>query len=140
MVVVGFFAGMQFSNYQRQQSRGNYAAQGGNNGTGNGQFGTRNGASRRPGVSGDVISLDTNSATVKLQDGSTKIVILTSSTNYVNTSTASKNDLKVGQRINAFGTVNSDGSLTASNVQLNPMFRQGSGQNGQTMPPQNSGQ
>ncbi len=121
---VGFFAGMQFSNYQRQQSRGNFAAQGGFNGSGGtGQFGTRNGNTRRPGVIGNIISLDNTSATVKMQDGSTKIVILSSSTSYVNTSSASKSDLKIGQTISAFGTDNSDGTLTATNVQLNPMFR-----------------
>lgn len=113
--LAGFFVGMQFSNYQRQQSR-------------TGQFGTRNGNFRnRPGVIGEIISLDNNSATVKMQDGSTKIVILSSSTSFVKTSEASKTDLKVGDRIGAFGTENSDGTLTAVNVQLNPVFRNPTG-------------
>jgi hypothetical protein len=76
---------------------------------------------------GEIVSMDANSVTIKLQDGSSKIINLSSSTTYSKTDTASKTDLKTGDRIAAFGTPNSDGSITAQNIQVNPMFRIGPG-------------
>ncbi|MCL4352980.1 DUF5666 domain-containing protein [Patescibacteria group bacterium] len=120
---VGFFAGMQFSNYQQSQRRNSFSGfgQGGAQG---GQFQGRavNGTRSRP-VDGIILNQDANSITVKMQDGSTKIVVLSATTNYVRTSSASKNDLKVGDTVGAFGTENSDGTMTATNIQLNPVFR-----------------
>jgi hypothetical protein len=39
------------------------------------------------------------------------------------TQTTSKSDLTQGANVAVFGSPNSDGSVTAQNVQLNPMFR-----------------
>ena len=127
-IVVGgtaFFGGMK---YQQSKAVGN--------GFGRGQFGQfqrTNGGQRiggagggRP-VTGEIVSEDTDSVTVKLQDGSSKIVNIAKSTTFSKTDTAAKSDLKVGEQIAAFGTDNSDGSVTAQNVQLNPMFRIGQG-------------
>ena len=80
------------------------------------------GAGMRAGtVNGSILSMDANSITVKLSDGSTKIVLLSGSTTYSNTASASQSDLKTGSTVAVFGTPNSDGSVTATNVQLNPM-------------------
>lgn len=65
--------------------------------------------------------MDSNSLTIKLQDGSSKIVILSDKTAYVKSDKASKTDLKAGETVAVFGTDNSDGSVTAQNVQLSPM-------------------
>jgi hypothetical protein len=78
--------------------------------------------------------MDDKSITVKLQDGSTKIVILSDTTSFSTSSTGSKSDLKTGDTVAAFGTPNSDGSVTAQNVQINPMFRGIGGQNGSPTP------
>lgn len=88
-------------------------------------------------VAGEILSLDDKSMTVKLQDGSSKIVLLSSTTMYNKASDGSKSDLKKGDRVAAFGTDNSDGSVTATNVQLNPIFpmagdRSGRGTQNQT--------
>lgn len=69
------------------------------------------------------ISSDDKSITVKLQDGSSKIVLLTDTTSISKSTEGSKSDLKTGEKVAVFGTENSDGSVTAQNVQLNPILR-----------------
>ncbi len=133
-VVVGavaFFVGTKF-----QSSQSGTASQYGQNGS---QRSGRFGQNGRATV-GEVVGQDQGSITVKLQDGSSKIINVTGQTTYSKTDKAAKADIAVGQRIAAFGTVNSDGSIDAQSVQLNPQIRQGAGQGGNTMPPQNSGQ
>jgi len=86
-------------------------------------------------VSGEIISQDDTSLTIKLDDGSSKIVILADSTNISKNTTAAKNDLKVGEKITVFGTTNTDGSMTAENVSLGEMmFRRLNKTNDQTQP------
>lgn len=106
---------------QRQQGQN---AQGQRGPNGQGRFGNGNGQGRP--VVGEIIAKDEKSITVKMQDGSTKIVLIAGSTTVSKTSDASTNDLTVGQRVGVFGMQNSDGSLSAQNIQLNPMFRFGS--------------
>ncbi len=116
----GFFGGIQYRNYQLNQARANF-------GGGNGNFqrftGTgRGGGARGGAVQGSILSMDASSITVKLADGSSKIVVLSGSTTYSNTASATQADLKTGSNVAVFGTPNSDGSVTATNVQLNPMM------------------
>lgn len=120
-----FFGGMKYQQSQaatRSFANGMFIRNGqGGSGT-NSRLGGRTG--NFGGVTvGDVVSVDADSMTIKLQDGSSKIVNLSSSTTYNKTDTASKSDLKAGEHVAAIGTTNSDGSITAQNVQLNPMFR-----------------
>lgn len=116
---VGFFAGMQ---YQKSQS-----TTGGTN-----QYGQFQGGGRRNGgqgqfnggrVIGKVISSDNASLTVQLQDGSSKLIILSGTTTYSKSAQAARSDVKVGDEVAVFGATNSDGSITAQNVQLNPQMR-----------------
>lgn len=85
-----------------------------------GQSQTRRGGFRP--VIGEIINQDENSITVKLVDGSSKIVLLSEKTIYNKAETATKTDLKKGERVNVFGTENTDGSVTAQNIQLNPLL------------------
>lgn len=123
-----FYGGMQ---YQKNQTRTAFAGMmnvGGQGGFGQGRGmmggggarGNRNGMAP---VVGEVVSADANSVTVKLPDGSSKIVNISASTTISKTDTGSKADVKTGAKVAAFGTTNSDGSITAQNIQLNPMFR-----------------
>lgn len=120
----GFFAGMKYQQGQRGQA---FTQQfgagrnfGGNGITGQGQNRFRNGGGQ---VIGEILNQDDKSITVKLPDGSSKIVILSDTTTYNKASVGSKSDLKAGERIAVFGTTNSDGSVTAQNIQLNPVFK-----------------
>lgn len=118
----GFFGGMQ---YQKSQVSQNSAQRtgAGRAGGGQGRFGQGNGGGA---VVGNIISQDDKSITVGLQDGSSKIVLLSDTTTISKSDTGSKTDLKTGERVAVFGTSNSDGSVTALNVQINPMMRFGS--------------
>lgn len=111
----GFFGGMKYQSNQTvsQTSRGNGQF------TGRGLGGNRNGSQA---ISGDIINTDNNSTTIKLQDGSSKIILIGSSTVINKTATGSASDLSAGTRVVIFGTANSDGSVTASNINVNPMF------------------
>src|SRR4030043_899718 len=119
VILVGcgaFFSGMK---YQQSKSPrfGNFG------GIRNGQSAQREqGQSFRP-VNGEIISQDDTSITVKLANGSSKIVLVNDNTAINKSAEGSKADLTVGEKIAVFGTQNSDGSVTAQNIQLNPQFR-----------------
>ena len=115
----GFFGGMQYQKSQRASFAGNTAgfAARGLNGTPGVRGRNGNGAV------GTILSVDTNSMTVKMNDGSSKIVLLTGSTSINKAATAAVSDLIVGETVSAFGTTNTDGSVTATNVQINPVMR-----------------
>ena len=82
-------------------------------------------------VVGQIISSDSSSITIKMQDGSSKIVILSGSTNITESTSAAKESLKTGQNVMVIGQTNSDGSVTAQNIQLNPQMRGFGGQRSQ---------
>jgi hypothetical protein len=121
----GFYGGMKY----QQSQRGNFSGQ-----LGNGQGMLRNGRTGtgtprggfRP-VAGEIISADEKSITVKLQDDSSKIVLVNSKTVINQAQTVTKSELKVGEKVSVFGSENADGSVTAQNVQLNPIQRMGGG-------------
>lgn len=68
-------------------------------------------------TSGSIVSSDANTMTIKLDSGSTKIVLFSDSTTISVSKTGSTSDLTAGQEVRVSGTTNSDGSITASNIQ-----------------------
>jgi len=74
-------------------------------------------------INGEILSVDDQSIIVKLSDGSSKIIILTDSTSINKTAEQPKDNLKVGEKVAVFGSQNSDGSVAAQNIQINPVFR-----------------
>jgi hypothetical protein len=118
---LGFFSGMKYTDYLRTQGHGSgfRQFQGGAN---SGQIQNRNGLGGRP-ITGEVISKDDKSITVKTQDGGSKIIILSNTTIYSKTSEGTIQDITVGENVGVFGTENSDKSMTAQNVQINPQFQ-----------------
>lgn len=114
----------------QQSSNGQNQAQGSR--TGRGQGSGANGGQNRfgRGVMGQVTSVDNNTLTVKMPDGSSKIVVLSGTTSYEISTSSSKDAVTAGKTVRVIGNTNSDGSVTASYVMLNP----------QTFGPQGSGQ
>jgi hypothetical protein len=131
---LGFFGGMQ---YQKSQ-RGNFLTNNNQRFVGgmNQQAGTvRQGrAAGFSPVSGEITSLDENTITVKTQDGSSKIIVYSSSTKVNKTSEGSMSDLKVGEQIMTIGSTGSDGTVTAESISVGGPVMQGApvrGQSGQ---------
>jgi hypothetical protein len=113
----GFFGGMKYRDYQIAKQRasstfGNFQR----TGTAGARMGAR-------GVSGSILSVDDKGITVKLTDGSSKIVLFSDTTQINQAQSATKTDLKVGTTVAVFGQTNSDGSVTAQNIQINPQPR-----------------
>jgi hypothetical protein len=96
----------------------------GQGGTGAGNFrgGNRTGGAAGAGgfIAGSVIAKDDTSVTIKMPDGSTKIVLLASSTQVMKTTTGALSDLAIGTNVMVSGTANSDGSITGKQLQIRP--------------------
>lgn len=129
LIIVGssaFFGGMKYQQNKQPKFNRMFNIQGGQREQiqqgqrGQGQLQGR--AGFRP-LSGEIISSDGKSITVKLQDGSSKIVILPEKLQINKASEATKADLKVGETVMVSGTENTDGSVTAQNIQLGIIFR-----------------
>lgn len=104
---VGFFTGMKYQENKRPAfSR---------------QFGqlqrTGNRMGFRP-VSGEILKSDETSITVKLQDGSSKIVLVSKKTEINKAEKTNRQDLKTGGKVVVFGQENSDGSINAQTIQM----------------------
>lgn len=74
---------------------------------------------------GEIISKDDSSITVKLSDDSSKIVIFSDSTGINKSEEGLIEDLSEGVQVMVVGQTNSDGSVTARNIQIGTgMFRE----------------
>ena len=71
-------------------------------------------------INGEIIAKDDKSITVKLQNGGSKIIFFSDSTEISKTAEGSINDIEVGKQITVTGEQNSDGSYTAKTIQLSP--------------------
>lgn len=115
----GFFIGKSMAQSQATAARTQLAGQ---FRAGVGGSGANRGAGMRGGqILGTILSADNNSITVQMADGSSKIVLITGTTSINQASAATMADLKVGAKVSAFGSANTDGSVTAQNVSLNPI-------------------
>lgn len=126
---VGFVGGVY---YQKGKVTNTFANRTGNfNRSGNIQnrdTGTntpRNTTNTMPGrgglILGEVTNKDQDSLTIKMSDGSSKIVILSGSTVYRMSSEASADQVEVGSQVMVNGQTSSDGSVSATSIELNPV-------------------
>jgi hypothetical protein len=123
-VVIGlicFYAGMKYGQGSNRTS--GTPGQVGLQGTQQSVGGTRRGGFAQGGgfTAGEILSKDTNGITVKLRDGSSKIIILSPSTAVMKEASGTANDLTVGQQVTIMGSQNTDGSVTAQSVQIRPV-------------------
>ncbi len=84
-------------------------------------------------ISGDVLSVNGNTITVKLASGGSQVAVLAPSTQYRKAVDGTSADVAVGSQVTITGTTNSDGSLTAQSVQIRTAS---STSPGMGMPPQ----
>lgn len=118
---IGFYAGDRYGqnaklNTNGQSANAAFSARfNQNNGTAGGGIRTRGGSGF---VSGQIISSDSKSLTVKLDNGGSQIVFLTASTTISRELLGTVTDLKSGVNITANGVTNTDGSINAKSIQL----------------------
>ena len=117
VLVIGggaFYGGMQYSRYSMTAGRADRFQGAGGPGMANRTAGSDSF------TSGEVLSKDDKSITVKLTDGGSKIIFVSGTTQVMKSDTGSLADLTVGQQVSASGTANTDGSINATSVQIRP--------------------
>lgn len=137
---LGFWGGTMYSDSKAPanaafgQNRGGFADMsvqgmqqrfGGAGGQGGYSADTRGGTTRGGGsfggmTVGEVLSKDGQSLTVKMPDGSSRIVFYSDTTTVQKTSEGSIDDVDEGTTVRVTGSANDDGSITAQEVQVLP--------------------
>jgi len=135
-LIIGFASGVfyqkkhlvsSFSNHnsQFQMGEGMGNRTGGNRTNQTGQ-GTGNGTASKDGsgsgaIFGEITKIDDTSITIKTTDGSSKIILVSDSTAFNQSTSASKSDLKVGTQVRIDGTTDSNtGSVTGKTIEIDP--------------------
>jgi len=113
----GFYGGVTYTKSARPADFGTSAMNGPMRNGGMGAGNMRTSASF---ITGEVISKDATSITIKMQDNSTKIILMGSSTQIMKTSSGSIQDLVTNSGVTVTGSANTDGSITAQSVQIRP--------------------
>jgi len=117
---IGFFAGTKYQQTKaisdfRQQIPGGGLMRGDVTGDG-----IQNKARGIGQIIGEILSTDEKSITVKMTDGSSKIILINDKTAINKATQGTVSDLKVGEKVAVFGVTNADGSVSGQNIQLNP--------------------
>ena len=94
--VVCFFGGMKYGQSTSKPTTGTSQT---NFQSGAGGGGRRGFAAGQGATAGEILSLDATGITLKMRDGSSKIIILSSSTPVMKTATGSMSDLKTGEAV-----------------------------------------
>ncbi len=111
-----FYSGMQYEHAHQPTQN---VSQRGNSGRGGPSDRGRGGANGGF-VSGEVLKKDGQSLTLTLRDGGSKIVFFASSTTVGKMAPGVIDDVGERAQVMVSGTQNSDGSMTATNIQIRP--------------------
>ncbi len=127
IALLSFRGGMIYMNSKVANTNTNRSSQFGQGGMNQQNVGGRNLQGMRNGgglgggvVSGEVLSKDATSMTVKLRDGGSKIVLISPSSKVEKTVDGTGTDVVAGKQVMVSGTANPDGSVTASSIQIRP--------------------
>jgi hypothetical protein len=140
IIIVGggaFYGGMSYAGSQAPAAgtRGQFAA--GGAGFAGRTGGTRTGAGF---TAGQIVSAGNGSISIQQQNGSsTEIVLLSPTTQILKSTAGTASDLTQGESVTVTGTSNSDGSLTATAIQIRPAGM-GAGRTAPTTPAPTTGQ
>lgn len=69
---------------------------------------------------GSIVSIDGTSITLKMQNGSSRVILYSPTTEVGKFVTGKTSDLQAGENIMVSGQTNSDGSITAQSIQIRP--------------------
>ena len=116
-VLLSFWGGVQYGKGSAESSLTGNGFQRGTFGT----QGRRGGVSSANFIMGEITNKDDKSITVKSRDGSSRFIFFSGTTQISKSTTGTTDDLLVGKEINANGTLNSDGSMTAQMIQIRPL-------------------
>ncbi len=117
----GFYGGMLYGQSANANSRASLNRQGGFAAgmMGTGQRG--NGTSQNGGFSGgEIIKKDSTSVTIKLNNGSSQIILFSDTTKILKSVQGLATDLTIGEQVTVTGSKNQDGSITAQSIQIRP--------------------
>jgi hypothetical protein len=116
--LLSFWGGMVFSNSKKPINQfANRQGDFSQNSGGRINQGVRGGMSGEL-ISGEVLSIDTESITLKLRDGGSKIIFFSPTTKIEKTVDGIISDVVIGKTIMINGTSNSDGSINATLIQI----------------------
>lgn len=122
-IIVGggaFYAGMSYASSKTPATQSGFTAGMGGAGGFAGRTGARGGAGGGF-TAGTIVSSGNGTISIQQQNGSsTEIVLVGPSTQILKTIAGSAGDLSVGTTVTISGTSNSDGSMTASAIQIRP--------------------
>ena len=122
VIIIGcggaFYGGMRYAQSKTptgptQRDFQNFQQMGNSTRTGNGQ-------SRTGVTDGEITAKDDKSITVKLRDGSSKIIFYSDSTEVSKFVSGTSNDLEIGKTVMVNGKTNQDGSISAQLIQMRP--------------------
>lgn len=126
LIVAAFFGGKSYGASQTATTAptaaGSFNRTGAPAGAGRGGSGTM----------GQVVSMDSTSITVSTSGGGSKIILYSPTTTVAKSTQGTIKDIAVGSTITANGPANSDGSITATTIQVRPAGSSMPGTNGAT--------
>ena len=112
----GQFSRADFRNLSPEERERRFQELGANDGGSRG--GLESGPRGRGFINGEIVSKDDASISLKLQDGGSRIVFFSESTEITQTTPATLDDLSLGMGVSVTGKPNPDGSLTASTIRI----------------------